>query len=215
MAATQFSLVADVVGLSTESGNCPAISYILHTKNISNGFISDDLETPLTRWRRGYLWVSHLVSQLWCEQQMEYSFTRPQDVTQEPPHMTRGSELHLARELESEVYVNVEIQSDEDIFALKVLNLYGHLSNIQQIKVCREVPVFGWVGKLFVMGKIDEVRWRDDATSIEVSEFKTRTKPHLPGKAQQDTHKLQIMIYKVFQYYNATENFSRLDVKIE
>ena len=77
--------------------------------------------------------------------------------------------------------------------------MYGHLSNIRQLKICREVPIFGWIGSLFLMGKIDEIQWRDDSKDIEVSEFKTRMKPHLPGKAQQDTHKLQVMIYKVFQ----------------
>ena len=61
------------------------------------------------------------------------------------------------------------------------------------------MPIFGWIGNLFLMGKIDEIRWRNDTKDLEVSEFKTRTKPHLPGRAQQDTHKLQIMIYQVFQ----------------
>ena len=46
-----------------------------------------------------------------------------------------GQELHLARELESEDYIDVKVDSDEDIFAIKALNLYGHLKNIRQLKV--------------------------------------------------------------------------------
>jgi len=154
-------------------------------------------EPPIEKWRRGYLWVSHLVSQMWCEQQMEYGFTRSHEAAKEDPqHVVRGAELHLARELESEDYIDVKVDSDEDIFAIKALNLYEHLANIRQKKICREVPIFGWIGNLFLMGKIDEIRWRNDTKDLEVSEFKTRTKPHLPGRAQQDTHKLQIKIYK-------------------
>ena len=103
----------------------------------------------------------------------------------------------LARELESEEYVDVEVKSDEDIFAIKALNLYSHLKNVQTLKLCREVPIFGWIGKLLLLGKIDEIKCPNEAEGIEISEFKTRTRPQLPGTAQQKTHKLQVMIYKV------------------
>ena len=49
------------------------------------------LEPPIEKWRRGYLWVSHLVSQMWCEQQMEYGFTRSHEAAKEDPqHVVRG-----------------------------------------------------------------------------------------------------------------------------
>lgn len=140
--------------------------------------------------------MTHLTSQLWCEQQLEYGFTRPQEaLVEQPEYVSKGSQLHLARELESEDYVDVKIESDEDIFAIKVLNLYSHLKNLKALKFCREVPIFGRVGKLFLLGKIDELRWTKDG--IEICEFKTRTKACLPGKAQQITHDFQLMIYKV------------------
>ena len=62
------------------------------------------LENPLEKFRKGYLWVSNLTAQIWCEQQMEYGFTRPQEV-KEPEHVFRGSELHLSRELQTEDYI--------------------------------------------------------------------------------------------------------------
>lgn len=153
------------------------------------------LENPLEKFRKGYLWVSNLTAQIWCEQQMEYGFTRPQEI-KEPEHVFRGSELHLSRELQTEDYIDVQVESDEDIFAIKALNLYLHLKNVKSLKLCREVPVFGWIGNLFLLGKIDELRHVDKDNSIELSEFKTRTKSFLPSAAQQKTHNLQVMIYK-------------------
>ena len=149
-------------------------------------------EVPIDKWRPGYLWVSHLTSQLWCEQQMEYGFSRPQLASSDNPQMVRGSELHLARELESEEYVDINVQSDEDVFAIKIFNLINHLNDRKEIS--REVPIFGWIQNIFLMGKIDEIQRKDNI--LKISEFKTRKKAYLPGKAQQDTHKLQVMIYQ-------------------
>ena len=55
-----------------------------------------DNRVPLERFRPGYLWVSDLTRQHWCEQQMWYSLTLPV-IVEENPVMTEGSNLHLAR----------------------------------------------------------------------------------------------------------------------
>ncbi|XP_042212910.1 exonuclease V-like isoform X2 [Homarus americanus] len=75
---------------------------------------------PLESLRGGYLWVSDISSQIWCEQQLEYRLSLPPDVIiPEPKAVTKGSELHLARELEVQDYVNIKVTSSEDIFAVK------------------------------------------------------------------------------------------------
>ena len=53
-------------------------------------------DSPLSNFRNNYLWVSDLVQQIWCEQQMVYKMTLP-TVHVEDPAMTLGSTLHLAR----------------------------------------------------------------------------------------------------------------------
>ena len=58
--------------------------------------IENDKRPPLEKFRSGYLWVSDLTRQNWCEQQMWYSFTLPV-VEEETQVMTEGSNLHLAR----------------------------------------------------------------------------------------------------------------------
>ena len=72
--------------------------YFLYQFFLSFFFIlldENEFAPPLEKFRKGYLWVSHLTSQYWCEQQMEYSFTRPEEAVEEPQHVSRGSELHL------------------------------------------------------------------------------------------------------------------------
>jgi hypothetical protein len=51
---------------------------------------------PIDKWRHGYLWVSHLVSQLWCEQQMEYGFTRSDEIKEEPQHVDQNYISHVS-----------------------------------------------------------------------------------------------------------------------
>lgn len=56
----------------------------------------DNHAVPLHQFRPGYLWVSDLSSQSWCEQQLYYKFTVP-GIVEENPAMTKGTNLHLAR----------------------------------------------------------------------------------------------------------------------
>ena len=153
--------------------------------------------TPLTDFRNGYLWVSDLCSQMWCEQQIEYKLTAP---VKEPEseQMAKGSELHLERELETQDYVDVKVSSDEDIFAVKVINLTQALLGFANgiVSINREVPIFGTLGEseTLFLGKIDEINIQND--SLEIVEFKTRTRNVLPGKAQKETHEIQVMAYK-------------------
>jgi exonuclease V len=155
------------------------------------------LNPPLTQIRNGYLWVSDLCSQMWCEQQTEYKLIAPSKEP-ESEQMSKGTELHLARELETQDYVDVKITSDEDIFAVKIINLIHALRGFVSgtLSVSREVPIFGVLGDcdtLFI-GKIDEVNL--EADSLQIVEFKTRTRNILPGSAQKQTHEMQVMVYK-------------------
>ena len=68
--------------------------------------------------------------------------------------------------------------------------------------VNREVPVFGHYEGIFFLGKIDELRMETvdggKKRTLTLEEFKTRSQPRLPGKAQKETHELQLMLYKHF-----------------
>ena len=64
-----------------------------HNDNSSENFV-----TPLDRFRggAGYLSVSDLTAQFWCEQQMEYNFLAPEP-RPESEQMQLGKDIHLAR----------------------------------------------------------------------------------------------------------------------
>ena len=54
--------------------------------------------TPLEKFKggRGYLSVTDLTAQFWCEQQMEYSFSAPELKLESEP-MKMGKLIHLER----------------------------------------------------------------------------------------------------------------------
>ena len=116
----------------------------------------------------------------------------------EASQLTKGTELHLARELETQDYVDVKVTSSEDIFAVKVINLLMCVEGFKSGRklISREVPIFGTFDDTFFLGKIDELKLDFNAYELSVVEFKTRTRRNLPGKAQKLTHDLQGMLYK-------------------
>ena len=140
----------DMAMLSDDDDDIIAACEEWETSQITGNIVNDSehFTAPLTQIRNGYLWVSDLCSQLWCEQQNEYKLTAPSKEP-ESEQMTKGTELHLARELETQEYVDVEITSDEDIFAVKIINLthalLGFIENT--VNISREVPIFGALGE--------------------------------------------------------------------
>ncbi|XP_060599792.1 exonuclease V-like [Ruditapes philippinarum] len=158
----------------------------------------EELGTPLERFRPGYLWVSDLTRQNWCEQQVFYSFTVPA-IVEENPVMTEGSSLHLARELAVHDVVQVKVTSSEDIWAIKVLNLLSSLiSLLNGQTVAREIPIFGapFDEDVFIVGLIDELRFDPTSFQLDLWEFKTRKYKSMPSKSQQAQNRLQVMLYK-------------------
>nr|XP_022286184.1 exonuclease V-like isoform X4 [Crassostrea virginica] len=158
----------------------------------------DQCLSPLERFRPGYLWVTDLTRQNWCEQQLYYSFTIP-TIAEENPVMTAGTDYHLARELATHDIVKVDVQSSEDIWAVKMLNLHSAVCTfLHGGIVAREVPVFGAPFKedILIVGLIDELRFDPSNYTIDLIELKTRLSSTMPSRSQRKQHNFQVSVYK-------------------
>lgn len=156
---------------------------------------------PLLLFRRGILFVSDFGSQCWCEQQMDYSMRSPA-IALPTPQMQQGSSVHLARELEVQTPVAVEVVSREDQFAVKLINMINSVRHLlqgpQNVNVTREVPVFAILPgtDVYISGIIDELRLDVADHQLTLVELKTRQQPRPPSKSQKAAHVLQAHLYK-------------------
>ncbi|XP_076434953.1 exonuclease V-like [Babylonia areolata] len=185
--------------------------------------------TPMQLFNKGgYLCVTDLTQQLWCEHHLCYTLMGVVPPEPPPPSLTdaslplplltadrpevkAGKSAHLARELEIHDVVSVSITSKGDKWGLHVLNLLTTLhSFLAGSTVAREVPIFGdpfGKGDL-VFGIIDELRFDPEAYHVTLTELKTRKGERLPGKSQKQQHRLQVLMYKQLWDNLVTGNFS-------
>lgn len=102
-------------------------------------------------------------------------------------------------ELATHDVVKVDVQSSEDIWAVKMLNLHSAVNTfLNGGNVAREVPVFGapFNENILVVGLIDELRFDPLNYTIDLNELKTRQYSNLPSHAQKKQHSFQVSLYK-------------------
>uniref|UniRef100_UPI00398F252E exonuclease V n=1 Tax=Pristiophorus japonicus TaxID=55135 RepID=UPI00398F252E len=92
-----------------------------------------DGRIPLEQFDRKYLSVTDLCRQAWCEQQVVYGMELPhiQRLRDEVPVVQAGSSIHLARELEVQDIVPINVESREDSWAVKLFNLLSMIQFLQ------------------------------------------------------------------------------------
>lgn len=165
-----------------------------------------DSRPPLLKYRNGRVYVSDLSSQMYCEQKLLYTLIgvprlreMGHDVEEgDSAQVVRGSDIHLARQLEVQDLITVETKTREDNIAIICLNLlHGVRSLLSGAPVAREVPVFGRVfgGDIFVNGVVDELRCDTETLQIDIVELKTITGTRLPSASVRRSHRLQVMLY--------------------
>ncbi|XP_015222786.1 exonuclease V [Lepisosteus oculatus] len=154
--------------------------------------------SPLDRFELRYLCVTDICGQAWCELQVAHGFELPDVLKRrdESQEVRAGASIHLARELEVHDVVPVSAQSREDRWALKFLNVLGMIPVLQAGSCVREMPVFGVLEGIFVMGVIDELHYSHKGELV-LNELKTRGHNSLPGRAQDRSHRLQVGLYKL------------------
>ncbi|KAI0335835.1 hypothetical protein GY45DRAFT_1316576 [Cubamyces sp. BRFM 1775] len=179
--------------------------------------------TPFQQFRswNKVLSVTDLVGPSWCEVQFDYGLRqqryrrledRPttfvtaegktinvvQDVAAKNDRtVARGKSVHkvLEREVQPE-QVAVEITTQEERWALRLINMQAALQTLAELGYCREMPVFGMVHGQVVTGIIDEIARRpmseDELTERETPPVGTsspnkraapRSTPSTPSKS--------------------------------
>lgn len=135
--------------------------------------------------------VTDLSAQLWCEKQLEFSLEKGRIKTQE---MQKGGDRHQDLHEEIAILVKVEPKSTEDIVALKLHNCIVGLARLLKEGMTREIPIWGKVNSLFVIGFMDELIL--EKNKLKLVDTKTRKSNNMPSEAQKRTTKFQLMLYK-------------------
>ncbi|KAI9725153.1 MAG: hypothetical protein M1828_003495 [Chrysothrix sp. TS-e1954] len=128
-----------------------------------------DTRSPLQRFRtqpRKPLSVTDLISPAWCELQYLFNLSR---FGKKPatPAMKRGSSVH--KELEEQVYetVQVEVQSREDHWGLRIWNVIQGLRTLRVTGMTRELEIWGVLDGEVVNGVIDELSYSCTDAELE------------------------------------------------
>lgn len=135
--------------------------------------------------------VSDIAAQYWCERQMELNYIHGPKITKE---IKKGKTIHEELENETNVPVILMPKSYPDFLYKSLYTSYMALTALQANKKTREVQIYGSLGGYKVVGKIDQIDIKNNATIL--TEDKTRSKDDMPSEAQALTHKVQLMVYR-------------------
>jgi len=73
--------------------------------------------------------------------------------------MEKGTRVHKILEEQVHTVVPVELTTAEDVWGLKLFNMYQGLLSLGQQGLARELPVFGFWGEVMISGIIDEISY--------------------------------------------------------
>lgn len=134
--------IAALCASTAASASAAAIS------SVAAAAAADPLPTPLSlRNPTEPLAVTRFCELSWCELQLDFSLRlgkrAPSAAAQAV--MDRGSAIHLEYELETTTHVEVQPESNEDVWALRIINMMLGLQELTATGRTREFPVFGCV----------------------------------------------------------------------
>ena len=103
----------------------------------------------------------------------------------------------ISLELEVHDIIDITIETKEDEWAVKLLNIYQQLVILSQGGTICELQIFGELFKkeIFIKGIIDDIGLNDEG-EIEIRELKTRSKDSMPARSQHSKNELQVAIYR-------------------
>ncbi|EOA13472.1 hypothetical protein CARUB_v10026530mg [Capsella rubella] len=187
-------------------------SITLFSKRKFSAACSDIEESYLHRFRRNQaLGVTDLTSTEWCEKQMENVLCFGRRKVNKA--MKAGQARHLQLEEEVVKKVRVRVESNEDKWALKLLNSIAGVNQFLFEGRTRELLLLGFVGGQWIVGIIDELRKAYAEESSDsgpiLIDTKTRLRDTLPAEPQRRNGRLQLMLYKLLWDTIVKEGFPK------
>ncbi|KAJ7508468.1 exonuclease V [Mycena galericulata] len=178
----------EVLPQMTESG-LPSVCIEVEGSHTSSQNADPTYKSPIRKYRKsGTLSVTDLISLAWCEVQFDYGLRqrrsrrlvdRPpsfqgasgkeivvqQDVAAKNDRTTkRGRFIHKELELELRPEdveeITIAITTEEEQWAVRLLNFLASLVCLSAQRCAREIPVFGVVQGVVVVGIIDEISFQ-------------------------------------------------------
>ncbi|KZV49940.1 exonuclease V, chloroplastic [Dorcoceras hygrometricum] len=157
------------------------------------------LESFLHRFRirrgRG-LSVTDITSTEWCEKKMEFCLLLGRPKRTEA--MKAGCARHVQLEEEVVKRMKIDLESTEDIWAVKFVNFISGVNQLLFDGLTRELPVVGFAEGVWMVGIIDEIQMsmvESERIPILI-DTKTRVRATLPAEPQRRNGRLQLMCYK-------------------
>lgn len=154
-------------------------------------------------YRSNGIAVTDLSAQLWCEKQLEFALEKGRKETAE---MKAGKKRHRELHEEIAVLVKVEPKTLVDSIALRLHNAQMGLNRLLLTGMTREIPLFGKINSLFIMGITDEIILKDK--SLCILDTKTRKSNSMPSELQKRTTRFQLMLYYKLIQDLASANFT-------
>lgn len=161
----------------------------------------------IQEYRPNGIRITDLSAQLWCEKQLEFSLEKGRIETK---GMSKGKERHKELHEEITTLVKVEPKTKVDYVALRLYNIQVGLERLNLKGITRELPVFGKINSLFVMGVVDELNLEDN--HLLILDTKTRQRATMPSEAQRRTTRFQLMLYNKLIQDSVREKFSTEDL---
>lgn len=101
-------------------------------------------------------------------------------------------------ELEVHDIVEVEMVTEEDRWAVKLLTTYTQLATIKSGTLEREITVFGdpFSEGVTIHGVIDQLQYSPSTGELILLDYKTRYQKTMPSFKQKEGNAVQLMLYK-------------------
>ncbi len=150
-----------------------------------------DILNVMEKLHKTAISATDIASQFWCEKQMELNCMHGSRITRQ---INVGRKMHEELEHEANVPLMLQPRSYADSMYKKLYSSMLAVESIRERGRAREIAVYGSISGYRLVGKIDQLDFRDGMAHI--TEDKTRSVDTLPSEQQLLTQKVQVMIYR-------------------